>query len=94
MKPKLLAAFVAIVLVGGYFYFLRTDSSIISQEPKADVPVVQTSDQNQITPQNQANVENVTNYDECIAAGNPPLSDAPDKCLTKNGHIFIRGVVE
>jgi hypothetical protein len=36
----------------------------------------------------------ITNFEECIAAGFPPLKDAPDKCLTSGGHLFIKGVVE
>lgn len=81
------ATFVAIVLafvlfVGGMFYLYRDQFTAPASSEKTQPVPPQTA------------TSSATNYDECIAEGNPPLPSDPDKCLTKDGHIFIKGVVE
>lgn len=80
MKPNLLAVVLAAILFGGIFYFYSNKSPQEEQLP-AVLP-------------SQDSTSTATNYDECIAEGNQPLPDAPDKCLTADGHLFISGVVE
>lgn len=60
-----------------------------------EAPIVPAAPSQSQAPQDSEEDEpSITNYDECVAAGNSPLPDAPDKCLTKSGHVFIQGVVE
>ena len=88
MKPNLLAIVLAAILFGGAFYFYRGGSP--ASAPATDAGQTTSSS----SAQNQENASTATNYEECIAEGNQPLPDSPDKCLTKDGHIFIEGVVE
>jgi len=88
MKSSLLAIILAVVLFGGFYYFNPGGSSL-GGTPSAGAP-----DSSDATAQIQKSTSTATNFDECIAEGNKPLPDAPDKCLTTSGHIFIKGVVE
>ena len=94
MRSNLLAAIIAVVVFGGFFYFYQWRSSNEGQLP-TDMPLINTSQTSSgSSAQEENNVSSATNYDECIAEGNQPLTEAPDKCLTKSGHLFIKGVIE
>ena len=88
MKQSLLAPIIAVIVFGGFFYFYQSGSFRSEQSSTASSTSQTASDQS------QTSISTATNYDECIAEGNQPLPDAPDKCLTTNGHIFIKGVIE
>ena len=94
MRLHLLAVVLAVILFGGAFYLYRSVSPNEEQLPIS----LPSNDTSQASPdssaQSQDNTSTATNYEECIAEGNQPLPDAPDKCLTKDGHLFIEGVVE
>src|SRR3989344_7047820 len=93
MKRGLLAVVLAAILFGAIFYFYRSRPPNEGQSPVA--PLTDTSQTSSDTSaQNQGNASTAANYDECIAEGNQPLPDAADKCLTKDGHVFVKGVVE
>ena len=85
MRPNVVAIALAIILFGGLFYFYRDGAPSI--KPSTDTNQSPSN-------QNQMSTSTATNYEECITEGNAPLPDAPDKCLTTNGHLFIQGVVE
>ncbi|OGZ08410.1 MAG: hypothetical protein A3D65_03540 [Candidatus Lloydbacteria bacterium RIFCSPHIGHO2_02_FULL_50_13] len=88
MRPHLWIAVILALAVGiGGLLWFRSE--------RTSVPTVPESSPSVETPQSSVGDEtSITNYDECITAGNPPLPDAPDKCLTKDGHVFIEGVIE
>ncbi|MFA6279051.1 MAG: hypothetical protein WCS97_02875 [Candidatus Paceibacterota bacterium] len=87
MRSNLLVPVIAAVLVvAGFFFFYYGKSPASAPSANTKQTSTDTSAQTQDS--------TATNYDECIAEGNQPLSDAPDKCLTKDGHLFIQGVVE
>jgi len=94
MRLNLLAVVLAVILFGGAFYLYRSVSPNEEQLPIS----LPSNDAGQPPPdssaQNQDNTSTATSYEECIAEGNEPLPDDPDKCLTTSGHIFIKGVVE
>lgn len=78
----LVLIFVIAVIFGFYqFYYKNTKS------PTYDSNSVTSEIQNQ----DSEKVE-ISNYDECIEAGNLPLAEDNDKCLTKEGYLFIKGV--
>jgi hypothetical protein len=37
----------------------------------------------------QEEVLSVSNFDECVAAGNPVMESYPEQCRTKDGRLFI-----
>lgn len=39
---------------------------------------------------NATSAKAITNYDECVAAGNPTLKIYPGKCITKDGQTFVQ----
>lgn len=36
----------------------------------------------------------ITNYEECVAAGNPIMETFPEQCLTENGEVFVNDGTE
>ena len=34
----------------------------------------------------------ITNFDECVAAGNPVMESFPEQCRTEDGQLFINDV--
>jgi len=92
MRLNLLLPIIAaiVVAVGGYFYFYHSTSTAGAIGQPVD-PGQNPTDP--IAP-TQVTTSTATNYDECIAEGNAPLAEDSDKCLTKDGHVFIKGVVE
>lgn len=86
MSPNRIAVILAVLLFGGVcLLFFRGGSPQTSAPPPAtdQAPATTTA-----TPSTAAS------YDECIAEGGAPLPDAPDKCLTRDGHIFVKGADE
>ena len=96
MKTRFIAVIVSIALAGGYFVIRYGDPSRVEQSSGVIFPdMTQTaSDASVSAAPKAAGASTAANYDECITEGNSPLPDAPDKCLTKDGHLFIQGVVE
>jgi hypothetical protein len=101
--PKLLAVIVAILFLGGGYLYIEKDNEYgpawnpFRTSKKVEVTDGATQGQAAPTGATQAMLpddSHITNFEECIAAGFPPLKDAPDKCLTSGGHLFIKGVVE
>lgn len=80
---KISALLVVIAILGGLYYFGIFGNKESQIENKTSQKETMTEE-----------VENISNYEECIAAGNKPLPNSPDKCLTKAGHLYIEGVVE
>lgn len=77
---KILAFIVVVVAIGGFVLWNR------------GIPPMNTAD-NSIQIEKQAMPEpTASNYDECIELGNAPLAEDSDKCLTKEGYLFIKGV--
>ena len=95
MRLNLVAPIVTAIVVAGGFLFFYHPESLQRPQPPA-LPLVTDTAQTfpDSTLPNQDNPSTAANYDECIAEGNRPLPDAPDKCLTKDQHLFIKGVVE
>ena len=83
MKGTIAAIVFAILVFAGIAYFYYGRPSSIEDSSSTDTITAPA------TPSTSA-----TNYDECIAEGNKPLPDSPDKCLTSDGHVFIQGVAE
>src|SRR3989338_5815439 len=99
MRPRTLVVIVLVVSLGviSWLYFPSFSGGIPSAgsgQVESGVDTSSTAPQVPATPSFEEDESAIKNYDECIAAGNSPLPDAPDKCLTKVGHIFIQGVVE
>ena len=89
MKWNIVAVVLAIALFGGGYYYYSTKGN------QGAAPPPTTTDTSTTQPaQTDTTPSSATNYDECIAEGNKPLPDDPTKCLTKDGHLFIQGVVE
>jgi hypothetical protein len=78
-----ISALIVVIIIAFGFYYLGNFKDINNQS----------NTENKTQPKEEV-VENINDFEECIAAGNPPLPDAPDKCLTKGGHLFIEGVYE
>ncbi len=102
--PKFLAFLVAVLIMGGV-YFYQKDGELpawLNFLEKKEVGVesnLEANDsdfENVVTEDGQSEIASlpISNFEECIAAGNRPLADAPDKCLTQDGHVFIKGVLE
>ncbi|MDO8520663.1 MAG: hypothetical protein Q7S52_00945 [bacterium] len=91
-----LKALVVIILLAGISVFLwsRFSDSSPSMAPAEGSRIELDVNEMFLPPASMEEDVAITNYDECIAAGNSPLPDASDKCLTKDGHIFIEGVIE
>lgn len=94
--PKFLALIVAILIIGGIYFYQKGGefpawlSSFKSDKIKTPTPDLQSSENKPVSTEEVS----INSYAECLAAGNKPLQDAPDKCLTKDGHVFIEGVIE
>lgn len=37
--------------------------------------------------------DSVSNFDECVAAGNPIIETYPEQCITKDGTSYTRAIV-
>ena len=81
-----IAIILAVAVAAGVFFW--------SQSREAPIVPADAPSQSQVPQDSEENEPAITNYEECIAAGNSPLPDAPDKCLTRSGYIFIQGVIE
>ena len=105
--PKFLAFIVVVLIIGGVYFFQKggelpawfrlpdsskTDSGE-NTESKLPAEPADTVNNEESTALNESSLS-VTNYEDCISAGNKPLDGAPDKCLTLDGHVFIKGVIE
>ncbi|MEK7144611.1 MAG: hypothetical protein AAB794_02025, partial [Patescibacteria group bacterium] len=86
MKSNLFAIVAAALLFGGFFFFYHGGSPSVEQSP-SNVPPIDTN-------QNPTSPSTAANYDECLAEGGTLLSGVSGKCLTKGGHVFIKGVME
>lgn len=100
MKPwirviVIVAAVVGIFMLVQFSRSPEKTSPTSSNQVESNITVTpETPSADQALPPETQSERAITNYDECIAVGNPPLPDAPDKCLTKGGHVFIRDVIE
>ena len=84
MKSSLAAIILAVAVGGGVFYYYAQAPATGEPAPLGDTSAATS----EVTP------STATNYDECIAEGGTTLPDASDKCLTRDGHVFIKDVVE
>lgn len=94
MKSNLFAIIAAVLLFGGFFFFYYDKSSDTEQSSSNVSPIDTNQVQATSSLERQTNISAAANYDECLAEGGTLLSDVLDKCLTKDGHVFIKGVVE
>lgn len=78
---KFLAGVVVVVLISAFVYFNKNRQNI--ETPPINIKSDEKTLQD-LTP-------SANNYEECIAIGNTPLPEDPDKCLTSDGYLFIRG---
>ncbi len=94
--PKILAFIVVILFIGGIYYYQK-GAPIWFSELRSETNNKESESNNNSSETNTENrIETVpiNSFEECVAAGNKPLVDAPDKCLTKDGYLFIEGVIE
>lgn len=87
--------FIAVVITLGVtfgLYYFETHEGVMTFENYSSSTTATTSQLDSVS--GDERITTIHSFDECIAAGNAPLKDAPDKCLTKDGHIYIQGVVE
>ncbi len=91
--PKFLALIAALLLIGGIYYYQEGTLPVwfnATTTPQYVAPSTAISP----NVSNEGETTPINSYEECIAAGNKPLPEAPNKCLTKDGHVFIEGVIE
>lgn len=70
-----LCAVLAIAVAAGAGYLLGEDAGRLKAVREGDRPTVYE--------------ENITSFDECVAAGYPVMESFPEQCMTSDGRNFV-----